>query len=597
MRRTMMSLISAVLLMFFLFPANASARPPDIPCSALGFSAEEILVKFKPGTGLADIAETHRQLGGLVKKTIPAIGVQVVTIPAGKAIEKAKAYSANGKVSFAEPNYLAQAVVSPDDPWFANQWGLKKIEAPAAWDVTQGSYSIKIAILDTGVDLSHPDLSSKIVVNHNFTTSTTANDVHGHGTHVAGIAAADTGNSIGVAGLGYASSIMNVKVLGDDGYGSYSWIARGIIWAADNGASVINMSLGGTSASSTLESAVNYAWSKGLVVVAAAGNNGSSSHFYPAYYSKAIAVAATDYYDKLTSWSNYGDWVDVAAPGFSIYSTVINNGYSLKSGTSMASPFVSGLAALVFTCIADTNGNGLLNDEVRAQIEATCDGISSSGIGSGRINAYKAVSNLSSPAPVPLTGTISGRVTDISGGLPINGATVSDGTRSASTDAEGEYTIAEVPEGSYIVTASAAGYSNASQTVKVAAGQTAKADYSLTKTETAPKPSPPKSMWVDSILFKVTGNNLRLNIKVAEESGAVTGAQVKIALVRDGSQVWNFSGTTDSSGMVSFRVSKAPAGNYLATVTGLSASGYEWDTSQGIISTGYTINSSTRVKK
>ena len=596
MKRTMTLLISALLVMFLLFPANTSAKTPDIPGAALGFSAEEILIKFKPGTGPADIAETHRQLGGRVKKNIPEIGVQVVTIPAGKAIEKAKAYAANGKVLFAEPNYLAQAVIYPDDPWFSYQWGLQKIEAPAAWDLTQGSDTIKIAILDTGVDINHPDLSNKIVANQNFTTSTTANDVFGHGTHVAGIAAADTDNSIGVSGVGSTSSIINVKVLGDNGSGYYSWVAQGIIWAADNGASIINMSLGGASASSTLESAINYAWSKGLVVVAAAGNSGSSLPSYPAYYSKVIAVAATDSNDKLTSWSNYGNWVDVAAPGSSIYSTLKNNSYGYKSGTSMATPFVSGLASLVFTVVSDTNGNKMLNDEVRAQIEANCDYIGISGIGSGRINAYKSVSNLSSPAPVPLTGTINGMVTDISDGLPINAATVRAGTRSASTNANGEYNITGVPQGSYSVTASAAGYSNALQMVHVVADQTTMAYYSLTKTETAP-PSPPKPMWVDNILFKVTGNILRFDIKVDDENGAVAGAHVKVELVRDGNQLWDLSRTTDSSGVAYFRVEKAPAGNYVATVTGLSANGYEWDKTSGVISASYTLGTDSKPGK
>ncbi|GAI46832.1 unnamed protein product, partial [marine sediment metagenome] len=159
---------------------------------------------------------------------------------------------------------------------------------------------------------------------------------------------------------GYNSSLMNVKVLGDDGCGYYSWVAQGIIWAANNGADVINLSLSGSSFSSTLQQAVDYAWNHGVVVVAAAGNDGSSNRLYPAYYDNCIAVAATDANDNLASWSNYGSWVDVAAPG-SAYSTKPNGQYGYMAGTSMASPHVAGLAGLVFSVVSDSNGNGRLN--------------------------------------------------------------------------------------------------------------------------------------------------------------------------------------------------------------------------------------------
>jgi thermitase len=173
-----------------------------------------------------------------------------------------------------------------------------------------------------------------------------------------------------------------------------------VVWAADHGAKVINMSLGAQFGSSTLEDAINYAWSKGVVIVAAAGNDASSTPFYPAAYPNVIAVASTDMFDKLAPSSDFGDWVDVAAPGGNIYSTLPNNRYASLSGTSVASPHVAGLAALVFTRVADTNGNGLINDEVRACIEQNADNIGVGGIGGGRINAYKAV-QCSSSAPLP----------------------------------------------------------------------------------------------------------------------------------------------------------------------------------------------------
>jgi thermitase len=589
MKKAILALTVAILLIFS-FPTIIFAAPPANPAPVSDFSSQQILVKFQPGTSLPEVAEIHRQLGGQVKETIPGIGVQVVTVPKGQAMAKVKAYSANVKVAYAEPDFVAQAVGNPDDPGFGSQWGMVKVQAPEAWAVTTGSPSITIAILDTGVDQDHPDLASKIVKNIDFTGSASVDDVYGHGTHVAGIAAAMTNNGIGVAGLGYTATIMSVKVLGDTGSGAYSWVASGIIWAADNGADVINMSLGGSSASSTLEDAINYAWSKGVVVVAAAGNSGSTTPSYPAYYTNCIAVAATDSNDNLASWSNYGDWVDVAAPGVSIYSTLINNGYGYKSGTSMASPHVAGLAALVFTTVSDTNSDGKLNDEVRSRIETTCDDIGVSGIGHGRINAWSAVGDSAPPAPT--TGSITGKVTDAADASPIAGATVSDGTRTATTDATGQYIISGVPEGSYTVTASAAGYSASSQGVSVVAGQTATANFALAQLP----PPVPQDMWVESITFRVTGKNLNIMVKTVDDGGALSGAAVALT-VTSGSRNWYFSGVTDSSGSVSFTILKGPAGTYTAMVTSLNAAGYEWDTAQGVTSAEYTMSSSSNGRK
>jgi thermitase len=584
--------VVVAILLISSFPTIAFAAPPDNPAPVSDFSSEQILVKFKPCTSLPEVAQVHRQLGGQVKETIPNIGVQVVTVPKGQAMAKVKAYSTHPKVDYAEPDFMVQALGSPNDPGFVNQWGMVKVQALQAWDVTTGSSQVNIAILDTGVDLDHPDLATKIISNINFTTSPTADDAYGHGTHVAGIAAAITNNGLGVAGLGYTSTIMNVKVLGDDGLGYWSGVAQGIVWAADNGAEVINMSLGGSSGSSTVESAINYAWNKGVVVVAAAGNDGSSSPSYPAYYTNCIAVAATDKIDNLASWSNRGDWVDVAAPGASIYSTLKDGSYGYKTGTSMASPHVAGLAALVFTVVTDSNDNGRLNDDVRARIETTCDDVGMSGISSGRINAYKAVGGSTPPPPAPpTTGSITGQVTDAADNSPIAGATVSDGVRTALTDTNGQYVIAGVTEGTYTVTASAAGYAASSQVVSVVAEQTATADLVLTKLP----PPVSKEMWVESITFGVRGKNLRLNVKVVGEDGAVTGAQVVVQLT-NGVQNWNFTGTTDTTGLVSFMVNKAPAGSYVASVTDVTVTGYVWDTTQGVTSTSYILESGGRKK-
>jgi thermitase len=365
----------------------------------------EILVGFRQGTTLVDIAQLNAAHGAAIIDAIPQLRVVHVRIPKGSDEgQVAAAYRRNPHVQYAEPDYIASVLDTPNDPYLGYQWNMAKVQAPGAWEITTGSAGVAVAILDTGVDLSHLDLQGKVVASVNFSDSSTVSDVNGHGTHVAGIVGAATNNGQGVAGLGYNTTIMNVKVMGDNGTGSFFTVAQGVVWAADHGAQVINMSLGAQFGSPTLEDAVNYAWSKGVVVVAAAGNEGSSTPFYPAAYANVIAVASTDMFDKLAPLSDYGDWVDVAAPGGNIYSTLPNNNYASLSGTSMASPHVAGLAGLVFTRVTDSDADGLLNDEVRSCIEQYADNIGVAGIGSGRINALRSVqcsSAAPSPTPVP----------------------------------------------------------------------------------------------------------------------------------------------------------------------------------------------------
>jgi thermitase len=277
--------VIVALVLALLLSTMGSFASAQAPVDTPGQAPDRILVKFQLGTLGEATANVLQRLGGKVIGVIPGIDVRVISVPQNQAVEKVRAYSAEKIVKFAEPDYIAKAILTPNDTYFTNQWGMTKIQAPEAWIVTTGSSDVKMAILDTGIDQDHPDLASKIVANKNLTTSSTVDDLYGHGTHCAGIAAAITDNGIGVAGVGFNTSLMNVKVLDDSGSGQYSWIANGITWAADNGAKVISMSLGGSSGSYTLQNAVNYAWNKGVVVVAAAGNNGNTARVYPAYYA------------------------------------------------------------------------------------------------------------------------------------------------------------------------------------------------------------------------------------------------------------------------------------------------------------------------
>lgn len=252
-------------------------------------------------------------------------------------------------------------------------WGVTRIHAPDAWGTSTG-LSVQVAVLDTGVDKDHPDLSGNVVWgisvvgNKESTKYRDWKDKNGHGTHVAGTIAA-LNNQIGVVGVGYNISIYAIKVLSDSGYGSWTDLAEGIIWALkgpdgiidkdgdgiaagdpdDDAAEVISMSLGGTTYSAEVENAVNLAYSYGAVLVAAAGNEGASGVTYPAKLPNVIAVAAIDKYDSVPSWSSKGPEVELAAPGVDILSTVPHGGYKSYSGTSMATPHVSATAALVIS--------------------------------------------------------------------------------------------------------------------------------------------------------------------------------------------------------------------------------------------------------
>ena len=360
------------------------------------FAPEEIIVKFSPAASVSQIGIINQKFQVQIKEQLAFPGMFTLKVPKGLEEKLAKIYHSLPIVEYAEPNYVAKALFEPNDPYFSDQWGLFKTQAYKAWDLATGSSQVKIAILDTGIDKDHPDLAGKILARINLTTARSDDDLNGHGTHVAGIASAITNNGLGVAGTGFNTSLISVKVLNDNGSGYYSWIVNGIKWAADNEVKIINLSLGGSSSSKSLEDAVNYAWGKGVVLACAAGNDGVSTPLYPAYYQNCIAVAATDQSDQKTSWSNYGSWVDVAAPGLDIFSTLPNHNakitktrnYGSLSGTSMSTPFVSGLAGLLF----GQNSN-LTNFEVRKMIEENADKISGTGTywTTGRINAYKSV--------------------------------------------------------------------------------------------------------------------------------------------------------------------------------------------------------------
>ena len=377
--------------LFLLFPAPALAQKTES-------ATDEIIVKFQDEVNEKQVDEVSKKLGLGIERKLSLPQTFTIKIPDQDIDKHLKNFEKNPFVEYAEPDYLAQAYGSfvPNDSYFSKQWSLGKILAPEAWDINKGSQSAKIAILDSGIDEDHEDLKNKIDLRVNLTSSQTNDDLYGHGTHVAGIAAAETNNLLGIAGLGFNARLLSFKVLDDKGFGYYSWIAEGLYKAADSGAKVINLSLGGQNRSKTLERAVDYAWGKGVVLACAAGNSANKSPTYPAYYKNCLAVAATDENDQKADFSSFGSWVDLAAPGVNIFSTFPNHtykinkqlNYDLGSGTSMATPLVSGLAGLLFG--ADPT---LSSSQVRNLIEENTDKIAGTGNYwlKGRINAYKAI--------------------------------------------------------------------------------------------------------------------------------------------------------------------------------------------------------------
>lgn len=389
MRQFRSLLAFSLTLLLLVATAGSVSGAGSAPTSG-SYAADSVIVQFKAGTPAVARTMILQNHGLSIKGAIFGTDVLVVQGRGKSVPDLVAALGLNPNVVYAEPDYIAMVDFVPNDPGWSNQWGPQKIADPQAWDVTQGSSGVMIGVVDTGVDLTHPDLAAKVRADlgYNFVNNTTsAQDDNGHGTHVAGIAAAITNNNTGVAGGCPGCSIVPVKVLDANGSGTYSAVASGIRYAADQGVKVINLSLGGSSRSRTLEDAVNYANGKGVLLACAAGNNNTSARNYPAYYTACVAVAATDQNDNKASFSTYGSWVDTSAPGVSIYSTYLNGTYQSLSGTSMATPHVAGLAGLLFS-------QGRTQTDVRTRLTSTTytDPVNSTSI-PPRINAYKAVSN------------------------------------------------------------------------------------------------------------------------------------------------------------------------------------------------------------
>jgi len=363
------------------------------------FVTGRILVKFHDDVGPAHARNIIAALGARDADEIPNIGVHIIDLP-DQANEQAavKAFQDQREVEFAELDKIVEpADVTPNDFWYAGgQWHLPKISAPAAWSITTGSSDITIAILDTGVDGTHEDLAANMVSGWNiYDNNSNTSDVNGHGTNVAGVAAARSNNTVGVASLCWQCRIMPIRVSDSSGYATYSNIASGLNWAAAHGARVANISFI-VSDSSTVTSAAQYFQSKGGVVAVSAGNystfDSSSDNPY------MVTVSATNTSDQHSDFSNYGNNVDVAAPEGG-YTTARGGTYMYAGGTSFAAPTVAGVAALVLSVNSSLTGS-----QVQDILKQSADDLGTSGwdmyFGWGRVNAARAVA-LAGGNPVP----------------------------------------------------------------------------------------------------------------------------------------------------------------------------------------------------
>lgn len=394
--RTAYALIIAAII-FVLFGASVQAAEAGDSNDA---GRVRFLVKWRAEVGIAAQPAATYQVD--TYQTWP-LDWQIVEVDAIHANELMADLSADPRVASFTPDYSLEIAAEPDDPAFrdGSQWALGKVGADIAWEFSQGQ-AITVAIVDSGIDGTHPDLAGQLVEGYDFySESTDTSDPCGHGTHVAGIVAAAANNGIGIAGLAHQAKLMPVKVISDACTGTYSRLILGILYAVDNGARVIVITSGATYEHVGLRDAIQYARDHNVIVVAAAGNRGTDVPFYPGSYEEAFTVAGTNNDDGRYVSSTYGTQIDVSAPATTIYSTYYKpdtgSTYAYMTGTSMAAPHVGALAALILA--VDPT---IALEDLEMVLRQTADDLGESGwdqhFGWGRINAWRALAAVSPAA-------------------------------------------------------------------------------------------------------------------------------------------------------------------------------------------------------
>lgn len=482
-----------------------------VPSSQSVFAARpekvKIFIAFKKHPGPNEIRQIEA-LGGRVKWAYKTVSVLAAKVPkkAVKGIRK------NPKVAFVEPD----AEVSVNDLEYNNVWGVSRIGGESAQIDGYTGAGVKVGIIDTGIDYTHPDLVDRYAGGYDFyNNDSDPFDDRGHGTHVAGTIAASY-NGVGVVGVAPEAQLYALKVFGSTGSGSFSDVVAAVEWCMKNGIQVTNNSYGAPSdPGKTVKAVFDKAASAGIINVASAGNDGSGTDTveYPAKFSSVIAVSATDSNDNLASYSSTGPNIELAAPGSSIYSTLPGGGYGYKSGTSMASPHVAGAAAVLYGMgTADLNGDGLISDDIRNLLEVSADDLGASGFdnlfGNGLVDVATAV-------------TVNGQ----------NTTTSPPADQTPTTDPPPAPIVMSIASISY------AGYGGKNQ-----------------------------------------NKHFDVAICILDDIGApVAGASVTAAVDSSSGASDLFTGVTDSSGNVVFSVKNAGRGTWTTDVLDVSESGYVWD--------------------
>jgi subtilisin family serine protease len=391
-RRLARILLAAVLLGLVAVPAPVTAETGRPAGRGSGRNVGAWLVKFRPDVAPAAASQAVALPGVTEVGRLDDLATRVISIPDGRRDAVVRQLTADPRVVSVEPDELAQATLTPSDPRWSREWNMRKIRAPEAWNMTLGSATTMIAVIDTGVDPRQPDLRGRVLKGWDFQNDDgNAMDDNGHGTAVAGVAAAAGNDRVGIAGMCWKCVVLPVKVLNASGSGTHSNIAAGIIWAANRGADIINLSLASPRDTTVVADAVAHARRKGAVVIAAAGNEGSRQRFYPAGYSGVISVAGSSGADVLYHWSNRGSWIKVAAPGCA-HTGKPGPAWTMWCGTSFATPAVAGTAALI---------KSLRPAISRSQLERVL--LSSTvripGVANGRIDAARALRRTVSVIP------------------------------------------------------------------------------------------------------------------------------------------------------------------------------------------------------
>lgn len=413
----------AAILALSLGIAGAFAAPAAPSKAPTQWVQDELLVGVRAGAVPSRTEGLLRAFGITVLQDLGPIRIYRVRVPAPVLDLVAYLLLRSPEVKSVEKNYLFDPAYVPNDPQYADQWHLAKILAPQAWDLLLASPGgATIAIVDSGIDPYHPDLSGKLVAGTNtYDGSANSADTYGHGTEVAGVAGAASDNAQGIASIAGRSPLMPVRVTDGAGRATSASIAAGIVWAADHGASVVNVSFNGIAGNATIRTAAEYAFNRGVLVVGAAGNCGCADPTADNPY--ILSVSATDEADGLAYFSSTGPSVDIAAPGTNILTTAMGGLYLADSGTSLASPLVAGVAAGMFTV------NGSLTPSSAAQLlAATAVDLGTPGydtlFGAGRVDAHAAIAAASTYVPPPDTAPPSATISAPAPNATVSGAVV-----------------------------------------------------------------------------------------------------------------------------------------------------------------------------